>query len=100
MHELPECTLRDLGLLAGIALETIRVGVQIGCQRLRPWLEPPSDLTVESAPTHTYSGLLFVDANQVLAALVAQRAASFAPQVEDDPLPSWRSSVPEDDDPW
>lgn len=81
MHEIPKPTLHGLAFLVVLAFETTRSGLRSTLDRLLPHVRPPTDLRVSSTQGHTYTGVVIIDDNDVLAGVVARtgRTAQASP---------------------
>ena len=72
MHEIPKPTLHDLAFLIVVAFDTARSGLRSTLERALPHVRPPADLRVSSTSGHTYTGIVVIDDNEVLAGVVTR----------------------------
>ena len=95
MHEIPKPTLHGLAFLVVVAFDTARSGLHSTLERLLPHVRPPADLRVSSTRGHTYTGVVVIDDNDVLAGVVARtgRTIETAPSHRRSFSPLRRSSL-------
>ncbi len=86
MNHLPVQTLRDLGVLLVVTAELAWQGTKKLAARLEPLVTPPEDIEVRSRIGSTYSGVLLIERNRVLAGIVIR--TGHHPPRDDDEEPS------------
>ncbi|MFO0680532.1 MAG: hypothetical protein U0234_00710 [Sandaracinus sp.] len=87
-EELPNATLRTMGIVLVAIFDIGRDGIAAVVERLRPLVEPPEGLRVTSPNGAFYSGLLVVERNVVVAGIVIEvgRTLSQQPEVRREPI--------------
>lgn len=82
MPHLPTQTLRDLAVVAVLVADVAWDGAKDAMARLRPYVEPPADLSLRSSIGGLYTGVLLVDRNEILAGLVIRAGHESPPERE------------------
>ncbi|MCZ7679799.1 MAG: hypothetical protein M5U28_13960 [Sandaracinaceae bacterium] len=72
MPNLPTTTLIDLAILVVAVADAAWVGTKKALVRLRPYVEPPADVEVRSTIGATYTGVLLIDKNEIIAGIVVR----------------------------
>ena len=95
-------TIRDLALIVVLLADAAWDGAKEALERLRPYVDPPPDMSIRSSLGAVYTGVILVDKNEVIAGIVirvGQQAAPATPPPRYERPSSmgsspWRSSSP------